>query len=60
MNQCQRKHTYRFLDGAAIFAAVLISLTFLHQRLSGVSSRQAVWLPVLQLGGLATTPPIPT
>lgn len=55
MKRCRPKHTSQFLAAAVTLAAVLIMLTPLRQGPSEVPSRQAVWLPVLHLGGLADT-----
>lgn len=56
MKRHRPQHTSQFLAAAVILAAVLIMLAPLSRGPVEVPSRQAVWLPLLHLGGLADTP----
>ncbi len=55
MKRRRPQHTSQFLAAAVTLIAVLIMLTPLSRGPVEVPSRQAVWLPLLHLGGLANT-----
>ncbi|MGV3662187.1 MAG: hypothetical protein ACO1TE_18520 [Prosthecobacter sp.] len=56
MNRPRPKPTLQILAAAVTFAAVMVLLTPLRRGSVDAPSRQAGWMPLLNLGGLADSP----